>query len=173
MPVLPLVGSTIVAPGLSLPCRSARSTMFRQMRSLTEPPGLKDSIFAHTSASFFPVRVFNLTTGVEPMRSRTDRAPFKLLTVYSSFARGVKLELSMAECYSFVSLKSMKTADQDSSKPVRPRVCAIFPGALGDFICFLPALQSLTSSARVDLFARSEFAALVPPDVVAHSLERP
>jgi ADP-heptose:LPS heptosyltransferase len=67
----------------------------------------------------------------------------------------------------------MKTADQDSSKPVRPRVCAIFPGALGDFICFLPALQSLTSGARVDLFARSEFAALVPPDVVAHSLERP
>jgi ADP-heptose:LPS heptosyltransferase len=67
----------------------------------------------------------------------------------------------------------MKTADQHGSKPTRGRVCAIFPGALGDFICFLPALQSLTIGAQVDLFARSEFAALVPPGVSAHSLERP
>jgi len=66
----------------------------------------------------------------------------------------------------------MKTADQDSSQAIRPRVCAIFPGALGDFICFLPALQSLAMVARVDLFARSEFAALVPPGVAVHSLER-
>jgi ADP-heptose:LPS heptosyltransferase len=67
----------------------------------------------------------------------------------------------------------MKTVDQDSSKPARARVCAIFPGALGDFICFLPALQSLAIGAQVDLFARSEFAALAPPGVAAHSLERP
>ncbi|KXK02744.1 MAG: hypothetical protein UZ03_NOB001001835 [Nitrospira sp. OLB3] len=46
MPVLPLVGSTIVPPGLSLPCRSASSIMFRQIRSLTLPPGLKDSTLA-------------------------------------------------------------------------------------------------------------------------------
>lgn len=67
----------------------------------------------------------------------------------------------------------MKTADQDSWNPTRTRVCAIFPGALGDFICFLPALHSLTKGAQVDLFARSEFASLVPPRVAAHSLERP
>jgi ADP-heptose:LPS heptosyltransferase len=47
----------------------------------------------------------------------------------------------------------------------------LFPGALGDFICFLPALGVLSASAPVDLFARSEFAELVPPHVRVRSLE--
>src|SRR5215470_10300666 len=51
------------------------------------------------------------------------------------------------------------------------KVCAIFPGALGDFVCFLPALRSLTDHAPVDLFARSEFADLVPPAVKVCSSE--
>jgi len=67
----------------------------------------------------------------------------------------------------------MKSAGDDSSEASPTRYCAIFPGALGDFICFLPALQSLARNARVDLFARSEFAALAPTGVAAHSLERP
>src|SRR5215470_13858880 len=70
----------MVAPGLTFPSRSAVSIMLRQIRSLTEPPGLKDSIFAHTSASFLPGSVLSFTTGVEPIRSRTDRAPLKLIT---------------------------------------------------------------------------------------------
>src|SRR5438046_1842003 len=48
MPVLPLVGSTIVAPGLSTPRRSASSSIATAMRSLTLPPGLSDSSFATT-----------------------------------------------------------------------------------------------------------------------------
>lgn len=56
---------------------------------------------------------------------------------------------------------------------VRPRICVIFPGALGDFICFMPTLQLLGHKARVDLFARSEFAGLVADGVTVSSLERP
>jgi hypothetical protein len=41
--VLPLVPSTIVPPGLSAPARSAASMIGRPMRSLTLPPGLKNS----------------------------------------------------------------------------------------------------------------------------------
>ncbi len=52
------------------------------------------------------------------------------------------------------------------------RALVIFPGALGDFICFLPALQNLAQSASVDLFARSDFADLAPKNVRVQSLER-
>jgi ADP-heptose:LPS heptosyltransferase len=48
----------------------------------------------------------------------------------------------------------------------------MFPGALGDFVCLLPALHWLTQRAAVDLFARSEYAELVPAGVSANSLER-
>src|SRR5881409_4062798 len=50
MPVLPLVGSTIVAPGRSAPRRSASSIIATAIRSLTLPPGLKNSSFASTTA---------------------------------------------------------------------------------------------------------------------------
>lgn len=52
-----------------------------------------------------------------------------------------------------------------------PDLCVIFPGALGDFVCFLPALRSLTERAPVDLFARGEFADLAPPGVKVYSSE--
>ena len=58
-----------------------------------------------------------------------------------------------------------------SDAPQR-RVLVIFPGALGDFICFLPALGALGEDARVDLLARSEFADLAPAAVNVASLER-
>ncbi len=51
------------------------------------------------------------------------------------------------------------------------RILVIFPGALGDFVCFLPALQRLAEGSRVDLLARSEYAALVPENVATRSLE--
>ena len=46
--MLPEVGSTITPPGRSLPCRSAVSTIRSAMRSFTEPPGFRYSIFAST-----------------------------------------------------------------------------------------------------------------------------
>ena len=58
-----------------------------------------------------------------------------------------------------------------SDAPPR-RVLVIFPGALGDFICFLPALHTLGEDACVDLLARSEFADLAPAAVNVASLER-
>jgi ADP-heptose:LPS heptosyltransferase len=51
------------------------------------------------------------------------------------------------------------------------RALVLFPGALGDFICFLPALRALAETAFVDLFARSEFADLLPERVRVRSLE--
>lgn len=48
----------------------------------------------------------------------------------------------------------------------------IFPGALGDFLCFLPTLRLLSQADRVDLLARSEFVDLVPPTVKVGALER-
>jgi ADP-heptose:LPS heptosyltransferase len=54
----------------------------------------------------------------------------------------------------------------------RRRVLVIFPGALGDFICFLPVLATLGEDSCVDLLARAEFADLVPPGIKVSSLER-
>jgi ADP-heptose:LPS heptosyltransferase len=51
------------------------------------------------------------------------------------------------------------------------QICAIFPGALGDFICFLPALHALRQEGLIDLYARSEFSDLAPAGVVVRSLE--
>ena len=47
-----------------------------------------------------------------------------------------------------------------------------FPGALGDFVCFLPALDQLRSRGSVKLFARTEYVDLVGPEVAISSLER-
>lgn len=58
------------------------------------------------------------------------------------------------------------------SIPEGQRSLVIFPGALGDFLCFLPALGFLSQGNRVDLLAHSEFADLVPPTVKVGSLER-
>ena len=52
------------------------------------------------------------------------------------------------------------------------RSLVIFPGALGDFLCFLPTLRFLGEGKQVDLLAHSEFADLVPPAVKVRSLER-
>lgn len=56
--------------------------------------------------------------------------------------------------------------------PTDQRALALFPGALGDFMCFLPALQVLAQKASVDLFAQSDFADLAPKNVRVRSLER-
>ncbi len=76
-PVLPEVGSTMVPPGCSSPEASAASIMRVAIRSFTEPPGLRYSIFASTiGASGWSLRsssdVESLSSGVLPMRSRRE-----------------------------------------------------------------------------------------------------
>ena len=66
---------------------------------------------------------------------------------------------------------SMKPLDRSSLTTKSARLCVIFPGALGDFICFLPALRILLDRAQVELYAHSEFADLVPAGVTVRSLE--
>ncbi len=66
MPVFPLVGSTSQSPGSISPSRSAARIISRAGRSLAEPPGLNDSIFAATVA---PAGESTWTSG-EPIVSR-------------------------------------------------------------------------------------------------------
>ena len=54
----------------------------------------------------------------------------------------------------------------------RGRALVLFPGALGDFVCFLPALDHLARGRAVDLLARSEYADLLAPHIHAMSIER-
>src|SRR5687768_13063079 len=147
--------------------------MFRQMRSFTEPPGLRDSSLAQTSAPFLSARARSLTTGVEPIRSSTDRAPFMLATRFSTFLVGMKFELTFAKCYSFALVLSMKSLDQTVAQTDCSKVCVIFPGALGDFVCFLPTLQALTKSAQVVLYCHRAFAEIAPCGVTFRSIESP
>src|SRR6185437_93476 len=62
LPVLPLVASTMVSPGLSRPSRSARSIMYLAMRALIEPDGLRNSILAEMPSTD--------SNGVSPIASR-------------------------------------------------------------------------------------------------------
>lgn len=66
----------------------------------------------------------------------------------------------------------MKTPGSAYGHPSRSRLAAIFPGTLGDFICFLPALERLAREGDVDLYARSEFADIAPPAVRVRAHER-
>ena len=67
---------------------------------------------------------------------------------------------------------SMNSAETTPVPCDLPRACVLFPGALGDFVCFLPALHRLAELIAVDVFARSEFAAIAPLGVTVRSLER-
>lgn len=66
----------------------------------------------------------------------------------------------------------LQFAAQRPPKPGAGKILALFPGALGDFICFLPALEMLARNSRVDLLARSEYGDLAPPAVYVGSIER-
>src|SRR6267378_6224726 len=70
-PVLPDVASTIKPPGLSFPSRSAASIIARPMRSLTDPPGLKNSAFPNTGVRIPRVTLLIRISGVQPIVSRT------------------------------------------------------------------------------------------------------
>ena len=71
MPVLPLVGSTIVMPGVSRPRNSASSIIESAIRSLMLPPGFARSSFIHTSTRV-PKRRESRTCGVLPMVPRME-----------------------------------------------------------------------------------------------------
>jgi ADP-heptose:LPS heptosyltransferase len=58
------------------------------------------------------------------------------------------------------------------SKWNKPRIAVLFPGALGDFICLLPTLHALAVDARVEIFAKTEFADIVAPEMQLSALER-
>src|SRR5260221_425762 len=64
VPVLPLVGSTIVPPGWSEPAASHASIKRRPMRSLTLPPGLSCSHLTSTSGRTSRVMRLSRTSGV-------------------------------------------------------------------------------------------------------------
>src|SRR5687768_5824811 len=66
----------MVPPGLSLPSRSASSTILAAIRSLMEPPGFTYSSFTRTVALMPSVTWLSLISGVLPIRSRTDWAYF-------------------------------------------------------------------------------------------------
>lgn len=68
-----------------------------------------------------------------------------------------------------VNLKADSVATRDRSLE---KILVLFPGALGDFICFLPALDALAKQAEVHLLARTEYAALLPARIATRSLER-
>ena len=74
MPVLPLVGSTMVAPGVSTPRASSAAIMETPIRSFTLEIGLKNSSLASTSPAGFSsaVRRGSRTSGVSPMVSRME-----------------------------------------------------------------------------------------------------
>jgi ADP-heptose:LPS heptosyltransferase len=52
------------------------------------------------------------------------------------------------------------------------RALVLFPGALGDFVCFLPTLKVLAERTSIDLLVRTEFSELVPARLKVGSLER-
>lgn len=67
----------------------------------------------------------------------------------------------------------MKLPQTAPSTSALPRLCVLFPGALGDFVCVLPALHHLARHAQVEVFARNEYADLVPHNIKIQSIERP
>ena len=74
MPVLPDVGSTMVAPGLSRPLASSDSIIATPMRSFTLDSGLKNSSLATTSPRglIWAESLGRRTSGVSPIRSITE-----------------------------------------------------------------------------------------------------
>jgi ADP-heptose:LPS heptosyltransferase len=72
----------------------------------------------------------------------------------------------------FCDFEVNETKDPIMLKSASKRRLILFPGALGDFVCFLPALQVLSKGEQIHLLARSEFADLVSPAVNIGSLER-
>ena len=65
----------------------------------------------------------------------------------------------------------MKSLCNNARGPSQRKICVLFPGALGDFICLVPTLEVLAEAGEVHVYARREFADLVPEGVIVRSLE--
>ena len=76
IPVLPLVASIKVEPGLIRPCLSASSIIRTAIRSLTEPPGLRNSHLARNCTGYSAPILFRRTIGVCPTTSRMEPYTF-------------------------------------------------------------------------------------------------
>src|SRR3954471_17448077 len=72
IPVLPLVGSRIVSPGLSFPSFSALSIIEIAARSLMDPVGLWSSSLAQSRTSGVGDRLGSPTRGVPPRESTSE-----------------------------------------------------------------------------------------------------
>ena len=104
-PVLPEVPSTMVDPGLRRPSRSALSTIAAAGRSLTLPPGLRNSSFPiKGQGESRPIRS-RRTMGVLPTRSRSESAtsigaPRSVRGTISMPSRSLRSERSSSVCNS-------------------------------------------------------------------------
>src|SRR3954453_6686434 len=72
IPVLPLVGSRMVSPGVSFPSFSAASIILIAARSLMEPVGLWSSSLAHSRTSEVGDRLGSPTSGGPPRESTRE-----------------------------------------------------------------------------------------------------
>jgi ADP-heptose:LPS heptosyltransferase len=83
-------------------------------------------------------------------------------------AKSKKSKVMLYSC----GLKVNQTRSMNSMNGAAPpRSLVLFPGALGDFICLLPALERLGQASRVELLAKKEFEDLVPPAVSVGCLD--
>src|SRR5688572_10533496 len=157
IPVLPLVGSTIVSPGCNRPSCSATSIMFKQIRSFTLPPGLNDSSFAHTPASSVPGNRRSCTTGVIPIRVVNDRVTWHGSDIVKFSVRTAPQMRTLRQ--SVIGIWRCYPGKGGKSTKARSRILILFPGSLGDFLCFLPTLQfirAVNPGCQIEIVARGD-----------------
>jgi hypothetical protein len=78
IPVLPLVGSISVSPGLIVPRSCARFTIDSAGRSFTEPAGLLPSSLSRIALVVLPGKRRRRTSGVLPTKSASVRCMAQL-----------------------------------------------------------------------------------------------
>ena len=72
IPVLPLVGSKIVQPGVRVPSASPASIIARAARSFIDPVGFRSSNFAQSRTSLEGDKLGKPTSGVLPTDSKSE-----------------------------------------------------------------------------------------------------
>ena len=106
------------------------------------------------------------------MRSRIDPAPFKIANALLDFLKRERTRIELRVCYILAKSMSIKCIKGAHLQVIHGRVLILFPGALGDFVCFLPVLECLARRNSIDVLARTEFSDVAPPGANVSSLER-